>query len=93
MFKLNEKCEIDRRFSKSDYIRYSPAEKKSNANSQKYINTPREVFVISLTKSYPDLNFEVIRRADTSRCANGNHVGLVNLGPIASFSNYNVDDV
>ena len=38
--------------------------------------------------SYLDLNFEVIKRADNSRCANGNDIRLVNLGSIALFSNF-----
>ena len=35
-----------------------------------------------------DLNFEFIKNADNSRYANGNVIGLVNLGPIALFSNF-----
>ena len=38
--------------------------------------------------SYLDLNFEVIKRADKSRYANGNDIRLVNLGSIALFINY-----
>ena len=38
-------------------------------------------------KSYLDLSFEVIKRADNSRYANGNDIRLVNLGPVALFSN------
>ena len=38
--------------------------------------------------SYLDLNFEVDKRADNSRYANGNDIRLVNLGPIALFSNF-----
>ena len=38
--------------------------------------------------SYLDLNFEVIKRAGTSIYANGNDIKLVNLGPIALFSNF-----
>ena len=36
--------------------------------------------------SYLDLSFEVIK-ADNSRYANGNDIRLVNLGPVALFSN------
>ena len=39
-----------------------------------------------MLNSYVDLNFEVIKRADISTCANGNDIRLVNLGPIAFFS-------
>ena len=38
--------------------------------------------------SYLDLNFEVIKKADNSRHGIGNDIGLVNLGPIALFSNF-----
>ena len=89
MFKLHENYEVDRRILKCDYIRYSPAEIStiSTPNSQIYINIPREDSVISLLNSYLDLNFEVIKTADDSRYGNGNDIRLVNLGPIALFSN------
>ena len=50
MFQLNEKYETDGNFLKCDFIRYSPSEKSTinTANSQIYINTPREDSVISL---------------------------------------------
>ena len=50
MFKLNEKNEINRDISVCDYIRYSPSEINTinTANSQVYINIPREDSVISL---------------------------------------------
>ena len=38
--------------------------------------------------SYFDLNFEVIKKDNNSRYANGNDIRLVNLGPIALFSNF-----
>ena len=90
MFKLNENYEVDRRILKCDYIRYSPAETSTinTPNSQIYINIPREDSVISLLNSYLDLNFEVVKRADNSRYANGNDIRLVNLGPVALFSNF-----
>ena len=89
MFKLNENYEVDRRILKCDYIRYSPAETSTinTPNSQIYINIPREDSVISLLNSYLDLNFEVIKKDDNSRYANGNDIRLVNLGPVALFSN------
>ena len=90
MFKLNENYEVDRRILKCDYIRYSPAETSTinTPNSQIYVNIPREDSVISLLNSYLDLNFEVIKRNDDSRYANGNDIRLVNLGPVALFSNF-----
>ena len=89
MFKLNENYEINRDILKCDYIRYSPAETSTinTPNSQIYINIPREDSVISLLNIYLDLSFEVIKRADNSRYANGNDIRLVNLGPVALFSN------
>ena len=90
MFKLNENNEVDRRIQKCDYIRYSPAETSTinTPNSQIYINIPREYSGISLLNSYPDVNFEVIKKADNSRYGNGNDIRLINLGPIALFSNF-----
>ena len=89
MFKLNENYEVDRTILKCDYIRYSPADTSTinTPNSKNYINIPREDSVISLINSYLDLSFEVIQRADKSRYANGNGIRLVNLGPVALFSN------
>ena len=90
MFKLNETYEVDRRILKNDYIRYSPAETSTinTPKSQIYINIPIEDSVISLLNSFLDLSFEVIKKADNSRYGNGNDIRLVNLGPIALFSNF-----
>ena len=90
MFKINEDYEVDRRILKCDYIRYSPAETSTinTPNSQIYINIPKEYSVVSLLNSYLDLNFEVIKKDNNSRYANGNDIRLVNLGPIALFSNF-----
>ena len=41
-----------------------------------------------MLNKYLDLNFEVIKKAEDSRYANGNDIKLVNLGPIALFSNF-----
>ena len=61
MFKLSENYEVHRKFLKCDYIRYSSAEKSTinTANSQIYINIPREHSVISLLNSYIELSFDV----------------------------------
>ena len=90
MFKLSENYEIDRRILKCDYIRYSPAELSTinTANSQIYINIPREDSAISLLNSYLELNFDVLHAANNNRYANADEIRLVNLGPIALFSNY-----
>ena len=90
MFKLSEKYSINRDVLKCDYLRYNPSEISTinTANSQVYINIPREDSVISLIKSYLKLNFDVLHAATNNRYVDGNDIRLVNLGPIALFSNY-----
>ena len=75
---------------KCDFIRYSPAEISTinTANSQIYINLPREDSVISLLNSYLELNFDVLHATNINRYADANDIRLVNLGPIVLFSNY-----
>ena len=90
MFKLNEKYEINRDILKCDYIRYSPSEISTinTANSQIYINIPREDSVVSLLNSYLELNFDVLHATTNNRYVDGNDIRLVDLGPIALISNY-----
>ena len=90
MFKLIDKYEINRDILKCDYIRYSPSEISTinTANSQVYINIPREDSVISLLNSYLELDFDVLHAATNNIYVDGNDIRLVNLGPIALFSNY-----
>ena len=90
MFKLSEKYETNRDILKCDYIRYSPSEISTinTANSQIYINIPREDSVISLLNSYIELNFDVLRADNSNRYIDNNDIRLVNLGSIALFSNY-----
>ena len=90
MFKLSEKYSINRDILKCDYIRYSPSEKSTinTANSQVYINIPREDSVSSLQNSYLELNFDVLHAATNNRYVDGNDIRLVNLGPFGLFSNY-----
>ena len=92
MFKLNENYAVDRRILKCDYVKNSPADTSTinTPNSQIYTNIRREDSAISLLNKYLDLNFEVISKADNSRCGNGNDKWLVNLGPIASLTNFNL---
>ena len=89
MFKISEKYEIDRRILKCDYNRYSPSEMSTinTPNSQIYINIPREDSVISLLNSYLELNFYVLHAATGNRYVDGDDIRIVNLGPIALFSN------
>ena len=90
MFKLGEKYSINKDISKCNYIPYSLSEISTinTPNSQVYIKIPREDSVISLINSYLELNFGVLHAATNNRYADGNDIGLVNLGPIALFSNY-----
>ena len=90
MLKLNENYEADRRILKCNNIRYSPAETstRKTPNSQLCIKIPREDSVISLLNSCLELNFELVKAADNSRYVNGSVIGLVNLGPTALFSNF-----
>ena len=69
MFKPRENYENDRRILKCDFIRYSPAEISTinTANSQVYINMPREDSVTSLIKSYFEVNFDVLQAASNNR--------------------------
>ena len=90
MFKLNENYEINRDILKCGYIRYSPSELGTikTANSQVYINIPREDSVISLLNSYLELKFDVLHAVNNNRYVDGIDIRLVNLGPIGLFSNY-----
>ena len=90
MFKLSEKYSINRDITKCDYIRYSPSEISTinTANSQVYINIPREDSAISLLNSYLEINLDVLHAATNNRYVNGNDIRLVNLGSIGLFSNY-----
>ena len=90
MFTLNEEYEVNRSILKCYSFRYSPAEISTinTANSQKYINIPREGSGVSLSNSYLDLIFDVLHAATGNRYADGNDIRLVEFGPIASFSGY-----
>ena len=89
MFELSEKHEIIRNILKCDYIRYNPSEMSTikTATSQININIPREDSVVSLLKNYLETNFDVLHAATNNKYVEGNDVRLVNLGPIALFSN------
>ena len=95
MFKLSEKHEVGRKVLKCDCIRYSPSEISTinTPNSQIYINIPREHSVISLLNSYIELNFDVLKAATSNRYADTDDIRLINLGPIALFSNYTLTTI
>ena len=90
LYKLSERYQIDRRIQKCDYIRYSPSKISTinTANSQIYINIPREGSLISLLKSYIDLNFDVLNATTNNIYADGADIWLIILGSIALFSNF-----
>ena len=94
MFKLSEKYQIDRGILKCDYIRYSSSDisTKNTANSQIYINIPREESLISLLKSYIDLHFDVLNAATSNRYIDTDDIWLINLAAIALFSFFYVDN-
>ena len=90
MFKLNEKYEANKNILKCDCIRYPPSEISTinTANSQLYINIPREDSFISLLKRDLDLNFDVVHAATNNRCLDIIDKRLINLCPPALFSNF-----
>ena len=81
MFKLSERYQIDRGILKCDYIRYTPSEISTinTANSQIYINIPREDSLDSLLKSYFDLKFDVLNAATNNRYVDADDICLINL--------------
>ena len=89
MFKLGQKFEVDKRILNCDYIQYPPAEisTKNTTNSQIYIKMPTEDSAISLSNSYLELNSVVLQAASNNRYVDTSVIRLVNLGPIALFSN------
>ena len=85
---MNENTEVDRRILKRNYVRYSPSEISTikTANSQKYINKPREDSVNTVSKSHLDVDIDVLDAATNNRYADDDDIRLVNSGPIALFS-------
>ena len=61
---------------------------KNTPKIQNYTNKPSEDSVVSLLNSYLESNFEVIKKVDNLRYANGNNKVLVYLGPIALISSF-----
>ena len=86
-FNLKNTKKLSREFYKSDFYRYIPSSLTTvnNNNSSITINLPREDSYISLQKSYILIDFEVTHVDDT-KYVDGNEISLVNLGPVALFS-------
>ena len=92
MFKLKDRHEVYRNILKCDYIRYSPSEISTinTPNSQTYNNIPREDSLNSVLESRLDLNFDVLHAATGNRFVDANDIRLINFGPIALFSKYDL---
>ena len=71
-------------------IRYSPSEDSTinTANSQIYIDLPRDDSGISLLRSYLDLTFDVLNAATNYRYVDADEIWLINLAAIALFSKF-----
>ena len=93
MFKLSQKYAVDRPILKCDWIRYSPPSLNlvNGEINQIFIDIPREDSTISLRDSYLELGFSVTPRAGAhARYADGDHIRLVNLGPVALCNKYRI---
>ena len=86
-FNLKNTKTLSRELYKSDFYRYIPSSLATvnNNNSNITINIPREDSYISLQNSYILIDFEVTRNDDT-KYVDANEISLVNLGPVALFS-------
>ena len=91
MINISRKHVVDRPILKRDFTRYTPPSLNhvNRENSQIFIDIPEEDSAISLKDNYLKLDFNVIHRAGAhAQYADGDHIGLVNLGPIALFEKY-----
>ena len=86
-FNLKNTKTLSRELNKSDFYRYIPNSLATinNNNSNVTIHVPREDSYISLQNSYIVLDFEVTHN-DSTKYVDGDEISLVNLGPIAAFS-------
>ena len=87
MFSLKNKYTLEKPIHKIDFIKYSPSSLATinNTNSNTTISFPREDAYICLQNSFISLEFEVLKNNNT-RYADGDEIGLVNVGPIALIS-------
>ena len=83
---------VDRAILGCDYIRYTtPAKLGANTSNEKlFTHKPREYSVKSLKDGALDLHFNLKRRDNDERFLDADKIGLVNLGPIALFSDCEV---
>ena len=91
MFKLSQKHAVDRPILKCDCFRYTPPSLNlvNGENIQIFIDIPRLDSAISLKHSNLEIDFNVTHRAGAhARFADGDHMRLANLGPIALFNKY-----
>ena len=91
MFNLSQNDVVDRPILKCDYIRLTPllVFLVKRENNENFIDIPKEDRANSLKGSYLELDFNVTHRTGGhARYADGHHVTLVNLGPIAVFNLY-----
>ena len=91
MFNLSKKHAVHRLLLKSDYIRYIPPSLNvvNGENNQIFSDIPREDSAISLKDSYLGKYFNVTQRTGAhAQYADGDHIRLVNLRPIALFNKY-----
>ena len=91
MFLLSKKFAVDRPILKCEYIEFFPPSINlvNGKKSQIFVDIPREDSAISMRDCYLELDFIVTHRASAhARYADGDHIRLVNLGPIALFNKY-----
>ncbi len=88
LFQINRAVLLDRTLFKKDFRRYYPPSIATinNTNTTLTIDIPREDSYIDLHDSYLKLEIQVVKNADDTLYADGNGICLVNLGPVALFS-------
>ena len=94
MLTLSQKP-ADRPIFSFDFIRYTPPSLYliNGEINQNFIDISREDNAISLKGNYLEMDFKVIHRAGGHvRYEDGDHIRLVNLGPIAFFNNYRLEN-
>ena len=91
MFNISQKHAVERLFLKSDCFMYTllTLNLVNGEIYQIFIDIPRKDSAISLKDSSPELDFKVTHIAGAhARYVDGDHMRLINLGPIALFIKY-----